>query len=56
MTIGSTKIPKKLIKALKSGELVIFAGAGVSMGAPASLPNFDRPSGKYRGRKWPVSI
>ena len=33
--------PKPLLNALRDGELVVFAGAGVSMGEPACLPNFE---------------
>ena len=32
---------KPLLNALRDGRLVVFAGAGVSMGAPACLPNFE---------------
>ena len=32
---------KSLLNALRDGRLVVFAGAGVSMGAPACLPNFE---------------
>src|SRR5262245_27273879 len=35
-------IPEELIAAHQDGRLVIFAGAGVSMGPPADLPGFDR--------------
>ena len=34
------KFPPKLLKALYDNKLVIFAGAGVSMGEPACLPDF----------------
>ena len=30
-----------MVDALRDGRLVVFAGAGVSMGQPANLPNFD---------------
>lgn len=36
----SLAIPDTLERARAAGELVVFAGAGVSMGPPASLPNF----------------
>ena len=32
--------PERLLAALRDGRLVVFAGAGVSMGAPANLPSF----------------
>jgi len=38
--IGGIAFPGDLIKALREDNLVIFAGAGVSMGEPARLPNF----------------
>ena len=42
MRVGGIDFPDRLIAALRSDELVVFAGAGVSMGAPAGLPDFDR--------------
>jgi hypothetical protein len=33
-------LPDELLDAALAGELVVFAGAGVSMGAPARLPSF----------------
>ena len=42
MRLASVDFPRRLTKALVSDELVVFAGAGVSMGAPANLPNFER--------------
>ena len=40
MKLSDIDFPKKLLDALSDGSLVIFAGAGVSMGKPANLPNF----------------
>ena len=40
MWIGKIKLPEELINAQVDGRLVIFAGAGVSMSPPSSLPNF----------------
>jgi hypothetical protein len=40
MRIGSTDFPEPLLNALRDGRLVVFAGAGVSMGPPANLPSF----------------
>lgn len=40
MKIGNIDFPKPLLNALRDGELVVFAGAGVSMGEPAYLPSF----------------
>ena len=34
-------LPQTLITAHRDGRLVVFAGAGVSMGAPSNLPSFD---------------
>jgi hypothetical protein len=42
MRFGDIDIPSELLKALRDSKLVIFAGAGVSMGAPANLPDFTR--------------
>jgi SIR2-like domain len=33
--------PQELIDAQRDGELVVFAGSGVSMGPPADYPNFE---------------
>ena len=40
MTIGGVDFPEPLLNALRDGRLVVFAGAGVSMGSPAGLPSF----------------
>ena len=40
MKIAGVEFPDPLITALRDGQLVIFAGAGVSMGEPAGLPDF----------------
>ena len=36
------EIPQELIEAQDTGQLVIFAGAGVSMNPPSNLPSFDK--------------
>ena len=41
MKIAGIDFPIDLLNALRDDELVIFAGAGVSMGEPACLPNFE---------------
>ena len=41
MRIADIDFPKELTDALRDNTLVVFAGAGVSMGPPACLPNFD---------------
>lgn len=40
MKFGSVDIPVNLIKSLQENKVIIFAGAGVSMGSPANLPDF----------------
>ena len=40
MKIAEIEFPTPLLNALRDGRLVIFAGAGVSMGEPACLPDF----------------
>ena len=40
MKIADIDFPMDLLSALRNRELVIFAGAGVSMGEPAELPDF----------------
>ena len=41
MKIGPINFPDDLIRAIRRDGLVVFAGAGVSMGGPAKLPNFS---------------
>ena len=40
MKIADIDFPNALLTALRDRKLVVFAGAGVSMGDPARLPNF----------------
>ena len=40
MKIAGIDFPAPILSALRDRSLVVFAGAGVSMGPPASLPNF----------------
>ncbi len=42
MKIAGIDFPKPLLNALRNDELVVFAGAGVSMGKPANLPDFTK--------------
>ncbi len=42
MKIGGVDFPEPLLNALRDGRVVVFAGAGVSMGQPACLPDFRR--------------
>lgn len=41
MKIVPVDFPEPLLNALRDKRLVVFAGAGVSMGAPACLPSFQ---------------
>ena len=40
MRIAGVDFPEPVLTALREGRLVVFAGAGVSRGDPANLPNF----------------
>lgn len=40
MKIGAIQFPESILAAIRDGRLVVFAGAGVSMGEPANLPSF----------------
>lgn len=40
MKFGKVEIPESLIQSLQGNKVIVFAGAGVSMGAPANLPDF----------------
>ena len=42
MKISGVDFPGPLLDALCDGKLVVFAGAGVSMGEPANLPDFKQ--------------
>lgn len=42
MYISGIDFPDKIVKALNEGTLLVFVGAGVSMGAPTSLPHFTK--------------
>ena len=42
MKLLEIDFPKTLLDALSNDRLAVFAGAGVSMGEPANLPNFGR--------------
>lgn len=42
MIINDINYPNQLLDALKDGSLVIFAGAGVSVDPPTSLPDFEK--------------
>lgn len=40
MRLGKVDFPEPVVAAARNHELVVFAGAGVSMGEPAGLPGF----------------
>lgn len=40
MRLGSINFPASLLDSIRDQTLVVFAGAGVSMGPPANLPSF----------------
>lgn len=42
MLISDVNFPEKLLAAHREGNLVLFAGAGVSMGSPSDYPDFRR--------------
>ena len=42
MKIADIDFPKPILDALRDDRLVVFAGAGVSMGEPAGLPSFSK--------------
>ena len=41
MRISGVDFPPALIEALRNDQLVVFAGAGVSISEPAGLPGFE---------------
>lgn len=49
MLINDIEYPEELIEAIRNNNLVIFAGAGVSMGEPTNLPSFMKLSEKIAG-------
>lgn len=42
MFLNEIDFPNKILDAIKNDSLVIFAGAGASMGKPTSLPNYEK--------------
>ena len=61
MRISGVDFPEQMLSALRDDRLVVFAGAGVSMGDPANLPNFRqlaeivaRGTGQSLGKTEPV--
>ncbi|MDA3873415.1 MAG: SIR2 family protein, partial [Kiritimatiellae bacterium] len=55
MILGQVDFPDELLSAQENGELLVFAGAGVSMGPPANLPSFTglvKTIGHRSGLPW----
>ena len=52
MYIDEINFPNEIIEAIRNNNLVVFAGAGASVDAPTSLPNFEdlanKPQNYYR--------
>lgn len=44
MNIAGINVPSSIFEALNENKLVVFAGAGVSRGSPACLPDFEKLS------------
>jgi hypothetical protein len=42
MRFGCVDFPHELVESRAAGNLVVFAGAGVSMPAPSNLPDFKK--------------
>jgi Domain of unknown function (DUF4020)/SIR2-like domain len=54
MRFHDVDLPQVLIDAQRRGELVLFAGAGVSMDAPSSYPNFRDLATELGGAAYPI--
>ena len=50
MNIADVDVPSSIFEALDDNKLVVFAGAGISMGKPACLPNFEQLSDEIASR------
>lgn len=48
-------LPEELLTAQRDGKLVVFAGAGVSMGPPSNLPSFSELADQVGGTTAPHS-
>ncbi len=56
MKIKGVDFSKRLLNAQREGSLVVFAGAGVSMGPPSNYPSFKglaKDIAKWAGVEWP---
>jgi hypothetical protein len=54
MRFHDVDLPQTVIDAQRRGELVVFAGAGVSMDAPSSYPNFRELAMELGGMAYPI--
>lgn len=54
MRFHEVDLPQVVIDAQKRGTLVLFAGAGVSMDAPSSYPNFLNLATELGGTAYPI--
>jgi hypothetical protein len=54
MRFHDVDLPQVLIDARKRGDLVVFAGAGVSMNAPSNYPNFRDLATDLGGTTYPI--
>lgn len=41
MIIRGIDFPNEIVRSIRNNNLVVFVGAGVSMGKPTCLPNFE---------------
>lgn len=48
LQLGPLQIPQELLEAIRDNRFVIFAGAGVSVGSLANLPDFVN----YNDGRW----
>jgi hypothetical protein len=54
MRLHDVDLPQEVIDAQKRGELVLFAGAGVSIDAPSNYPNFRDLATELGGITYPI--
>ena len=63
MIIRGINFPNEIIRSIRNNNLVVFVGAGVSIGKPTCLPNFDdlakqiaKGSGLKKGENEPCDV
>lgn len=54
MRVHDIDLPQAVIDAQKRGELILFAGAGVSIDAPSNYPNFRDLATELGGTTYPI--